>query len=82
MFCAHLFTTCHFHSKPVYKENNKLPHYDNRYESRIVSLGLGANGAETDGFSSSEGESDIFLLYKIYTIRIRCPVRHYDQRDV
>lgn len=56
-----------------------MSHYDNRYKSRIVSLGLGVNGAETDGFSSSEGKSDIFLLYKIYTIRIRCPVRHYGQ---
>lgn len=85
----------------MYKENDQLPHYDNRYKSRIVSLGLDVNGAETsqgwlfqgvrykvfyctwltfDGFSSSEGKSDIYLLYKIYTIRIRCPVRHYGQK--
>lgn len=64
----------------MYKENGKLSHYDNRYKSRIVSLGLDVNGAETDGFSSSEGESDIYLLYRIYNIRIRCPVRHYGQK--
>lgn len=81
MFCAHLFTICLFHSKPVYKENNKLSHYDNRLiQTRIVSLGLGVNGDKTDEFSSSEGESDILLQYKIYTIRIRCPVRHYGQK--
>lgn len=78
MFCPHLFTTYHFHRKPEYKENDKLSRI--RYKSRTVSLGLGVNRAETDGFSSSEGESDIFLLYKTYTIRIRCPVRHYGQK--
>lgn len=39
----------------MYKENDQSSHCDNRSKSRIVSHGLDVNGAENDGFSSSEG---------------------------